>query len=128
MFVIYGLGFTAMSTAIALLNVHAWRNRVALQLNELERVAARLEVGTWLILIAVGLLSTVVAAALPSFGPIAGWTYVLLAFVMPWYGKRARRRLTATSRRLGLDGPPGVAGADHAPADGAVFAGKASPD
>lgn len=128
MFVIYGLGFTAMSTAVALLNVHAWRNRVALQLNELERESTRLEIGTWLILIAVGLLSTLTAAALPRFGPIAGWAYALLAFVMPWYGRRVRRRLAATSRRAGVDVPGGTAGGDQAVQDGAVFAGRAPPD
>lgn len=128
MFVIYGLGFTAMSTAVALLNVHAWRHRDALQLDELEREATRWEIGTWLILIGVGLTSTLMAAALPGMVPIAGWAYALLGIAMPWYGSRVRSGLAATSRRLGLDTSP-AAGAPLAPQrNGAVFAGTTPPD
>lgn len=91
MFVIYGLGFMSMATAILLLNLHAWRQRDALDLDDVERVATRAEIGAWLILLAVGMASTLIAAALPNAVPTAGWAYALLAVVMPLYGRRARR-------------------------------------
>jgi uncharacterized membrane protein len=125
MFVIYGLGFTAMSTAIALLNVHAWRERDALQLDELEREATRWEVGTWLILIVVGVTSTLIAAAFPGAIPTAGWAYALLAIAMPWYGRRVRRSLAATSHRLGTSRMTGASSPERG---GAVFAGTTRPD
>ena len=99
MFVIYGIGFTAMSSAVALLNVHAWRRREVLNLDELEREATRSEIGAWLILMTAGLISTLIAASFPAGPPIAGWTYALLGIVMPWYGSMMGRRGAAASRR-----------------------------
>jgi uncharacterized membrane protein len=125
MFVIYGLGFTAMSTAIALLNVHAWRQRVALQLDELERHSARAEIGAWLILIAVGITSTLIAATFPGALPTAGWAYALLGVAMPLYGRRVRKGLAATSDRMAASAPTVASSAER---DGAVFAGTTRPD
>jgi hypothetical protein len=45
MFVIYGLGFIAMSSAIILLNLHAWGKRDLLELDAVERHATRSELG-----------------------------------------------------------------------------------
>lgn len=125
MFVIYGLGFIAMSSAIALLNLHAWRRRAVLELDLAERQATRAELGAWTILIGTGVLSTIIAAAFPHAIPTAGWAYALLGVLMPLYGRRARRRAAAVSHQL--------PGADDArdrdgQRDGAVFAGTARPD
>lgn len=100
MFAIYGLGFMAMSTAVALLNVHGWRCREILELDELEREATRAEIGAWAILTATGVLSTLVAVWFPNQIPLAGWAYALLAIIMPWYGAHSRRRTDAISARL----------------------------
>lgn len=125
MFVIYGLGFTAMSTAVALLNVHAWRHRDELQLDEAERHSTRAEIGAWLILIAVGISSTLIAAAFPGALPTAGWAYALLAIAMPWYGRRMRKGLAATSRPSATSPQTD---ASSPPRDGAVFAGTTPTD
>jgi len=125
MFVIYGLGFIAMSSAIALLNLHAWRRRDVLELDMVERQATRAELGAWTILIAAGVLSTIIAAAFPHAIPTAGWAYALLGIVMPLYGRRARRRAAAASHQLpGTD----TARDGDGPRDGAVFAGTARSD
>lgn len=100
MFVIYGLGFIAMSSAIVLLNLHAWRKRDVLQLDETERHATRSEVGAWSILTGAGVVSTLIAGAFPHAIPTAGWAYALLGIVMPLYGRRARGRSGAVSAVL----------------------------
>ena len=95
MFVIYGIGFMAMSIAIVLLNLHAWRRRDHLQLNEAERIETKVELGTWCILFTAGLLSTLVAAAFPNGMPIAGWAYAPLGIVIPLYARFIRRNMPA---------------------------------
>lgn len=124
MFVIYGLGFIAMSSAITLLNLHAWRKRDVLELDAVERQATRFELGAWTILISAGVLSTTIAAAFPHAIPTAGWAYALLGIVMPLYGRRARMRAAASqefaSAYTARKGAP--------PGDGAAFAGTARPD
>jgi uncharacterized membrane protein len=95
-FAIYGVGFTAMSAALVLLNVHAWRMREVLQLDALERHETRSTIGAWLILASAGLLSLLVAIlAPPSFAGLPGWVYALLTFAMPLYGRWMKRRRAA---------------------------------
>lgn len=124
MFVIYGLGFTAMSAAVALLNVHAWRARDVLRLDAVERVATQSEIGAWLILVGAGVLSTLIAAILPESPPLAGWAYALLGIAMPWYGRRSRARIAATAAaNADVDDA-----APSEPRNGAVFAGTSHAD
>ena len=99
MFVIYGIGFMAMSIAIVLLNLHAWRRRDDLELSEWERVETKVELGIWCILFTAGLLSTVIAAAFPDVMPIAGWAYAPLGIVIPIFSRLMRRSASAASNR-----------------------------
>ncbi|MFG0330560.1 MAG: TMEM175 family protein [Phycisphaerales bacterium] len=96
MFIVYGIGFVSMSTTLVLLYAHAWRRRVELELNELERYITKCEVVSWLIVIGVGLLSITLALAVPAnmFG-VPGWAYALLAIVMPIFGVVTDRRIRA---------------------------------
>lgn len=109
MFAIYGLGFMLMSIAIMLLNLHAWRQRDDLQLSPAECIGTRVEIGTWGILFIAGLLSTVLAAALPDAFPIAGWAYAPLGIVIPLYQRYVKRN-TRTS-----DDTPAPTSVGHAP-------------
>src|SRR3954452_5249302 len=59
--VIYGLGFAAVYLALALLYVHAWRLRDALELNELEQLDPRQHIYHLLILVGAGLLAALCA-------------------------------------------------------------------
>lgn len=78
-FVVYGIGFIAMSAAVALLNLHAWRKRATLELTAFERHETRVAIGAWLILAAVGAVSVAVADAVPpSLAGLPGWVYA------PW--------------------------------------------
>lgn len=91
-FAVYGIGFAAMSFIVAGLNLHAYRLRTALQLSSLERLDTRAEIGAWVILGSVGMLSAAVALFTEFsrwFWP--GWVYMLLPFVMTAYGRRTGR-------------------------------------
>ena len=102
LFAIYGAGFMAMSLALLLLNLHAWRQREALQLDGVELVVTRGEIGVWSILFSVGALSTVLALVLPPhMVGLPGWVYALLGIVMPLYGRGVTRNVrTAAARSL----------------------------
>jgi uncharacterized membrane protein len=89
MFVIYGVGFACMSAVIALLNLHAWRRRDRLDLDEAERKGTRAEIGTWMILMCAGALSSLVASLFLDVYPVAGWVYAALGAVMPLYRRHA---------------------------------------
>jgi hypothetical protein len=105
-FAIYGAGFIAMAGAIILLNLHAWRLREALALNDLERFDTRAEIGAWSVLAGVGAFSVLLALLTPPSGVVApGWAYMLLPVVMPAFGVTANRRRRAILAR----GPASVA-------------------
>jgi uncharacterized membrane protein len=94
-YIVYALGFAAMSLLIALLYRHAWRRRAALQLDATEVWLTRMQV--W----AMGLLCvpSVLSILLALFGPetgvgpgLPGLVYCLLPVVMPMFGAFAKRR------------------------------------
>lgn len=96
LFVVYGAGFAAMSCALVLLHAHAWSRRDALELDELERHETRANLGAWLILLAAGILSAVVAVVVPDrWVGAPGWVYAPLAIVMPFYGYKMDARRMA---------------------------------
>jgi uncharacterized membrane protein len=93
-FTIYSVGFVALCLAILLLYWRAWQQREDLGLNETERFVTRSELGSWSILISVG----VVAVLMGLFAPrrlltVPGWAYMLLPILMPLYGHFRGRRL-----------------------------------
>jgi len=98
-FVVYGTGFVFMCVTLVLLNLHAWRQRNALQLTPCERHDTISEIGAWVIVMAAGLLSVATAALTPPhLAGLAGWAYAPLGPVMPvfsaWRG-RSRARIAA---------------------------------
>lgn len=98
MFLVYGCGFVAMCTAMFLLYRHALAKAEQLELGPLDRFAARKHAITWLILAGSGILSILICLLPGDFGPFAGWAYMPLSVVMPWWGRRnerERRRLAA---------------------------------
>jgi len=100
-FIIYGIGFAAMSGIIALHYRYARAKSEALALNEAERFATSAGFYAWLILTAVGLLSVAWASLMPPLiARWAGFAYMLLGIIMPLYGigtARAWRRLQRKS-------------------------------
>jgi uncharacterized membrane protein len=95
LFVIYGLGFTAVFFCIALLYWHAARQTEALELDELERYDALTTCRHYLIFAAVGLLSMALAwAGVGVKVGAPGWIYALLGPLCAWHGGwRGRRRV-----------------------------------
>jgi uncharacterized membrane protein len=83
LFVIYGLGFTATLATIALLYVNAYRQRDALQLNELETMLTRLKMLEFAAVAAVGLVSAGLAVLPMPGGGVswAGFSYFLIPAV-----------------------------------------------
>lgn len=99
-FVVYGVGFAVLAGIIVWLNLHALRRADALALNAAERLVARAEVVSHLMLIATALLSIVLAIALSPGASNAsyalpGLAYGLLGIVMPLYGIHVGRRVDA---------------------------------
>lgn len=93
LFAIYGVGFMTMCLVIVLLDLHAYRRREALGLNELERFDKRADIVAWLLLGGTGALSVVIALATPP-SPVSlpGWVYMILPIMMPAYGVMMGRR------------------------------------
>lgn len=104
-YIVYGAGFLAMNAVFVALNHHALRRAGLLHLDAGEREWTRSERNSYVLLGASGLLSIVLALALPMDGDwqkaMPGLAYALLTFVMPAYGvlaDRAYRRVTAAAR------------------------------
>lgn len=95
-FVIYGIGFAAMSGLLALHYGYALSQRESLFLNEEERFITVSEIHAWLILSSIGIVSVSWALLTPPMtARWAGFSYAFLGLVMPLYGylrERAWRR------------------------------------
>jgi uncharacterized membrane protein len=84
LFVIYGLGFMAMSALMALLYLRALRARTRLCLNDTETLKTREEVTAWSILAVTGLASALMALITPDrIAVYSGFMYNTLIISMP---------------------------------------------
>ena len=85
LFVIYGTGFAAITTVIALLYLRAFRSSSRLALNNVERIYTRGEIVAWSIMCVTGLVSTLFALFAPGNSKaFAGFVYFVLPIAMPW--------------------------------------------
>lgn len=114
-FAIYGTGFVAATACLVGLNLHAWRVGDELDLDERERFGALSEAGAWALVGSVGLLSIVVALAVPGGGRWAGFTYMLLPVVMPAYGVLMGRRAPEGDQAFSPDTTPRTRSPTSAP-------------
>ncbi len=98
-FVIYGVGFAVLAAIIAWMNLHALRKAALLQLDAAERLAARSEIASHLVLVGCAVLSIAVALAIPEergwMQALPGMVYGLLGIAMPVIGIRYARRIEA---------------------------------
>jgi uncharacterized membrane protein len=85
LFVIYGLGFSAIYLAFAALYLHAWRRRVELELNDIEKLDTRWEIYGMLCHASVGIGSALVALVITEVGR-AGLVYFSLFGIMWIHG------------------------------------------
>lgn len=99
MFIVFGVGFSAMSGVLMALYLRVDGCREDLQLDVRERYFARSEAVTWSILTVTGIVSTFAALLLPTrLGPMAGFVYWSLMVTIPlhaYFAGRGRRRLEA---------------------------------
>jgi hypothetical protein len=98
MMVVYSAGWVAVFLVFALLHLHAWRMRGALQLTPLETHDTLDNVRESLLNIAIGLVSIAIALRWPENGGMAGLVYWLIGPSMGIHGVisgRARQRLAA---------------------------------
>ncbi|MEM9304897.1 MAG: TMEM175 family protein [Pseudomonadota bacterium] len=99
-FIIYGVGFVAMSCILALLYRHALSRRQVLSLDESEAFTTRSEMEAWTIMAGIGMLTVLWALLMPS--RVAVWAaslYGLLAIVMPIFGTVKSRQFEALMAR-----------------------------
>ena len=97
MFTIYSIGFVALCLNILLLYWHAWSQRDALGLNDIERHTTRSEMTSWTLMAAVGGIAILMGLFAPRNAiTVPGWAYSLLSVLMPLHGMlsdRKRRKL-----------------------------------
>lgn len=95
LFMIYGAGVIALYLLLALMYTHAYRLRGALELSPLEVFDTRASIRTHILAAAIGALSCVVAATVPTrLVGLAGYVYFLFGPVLAidgmWTGRRRR--------------------------------------
>jgi Endosomal/lysosomal potassium channel TMEM175 len=101
LFLIYGAGIIALYGLLALLYVHAYRQRERLELTPVETFDTRASIVAHLLAVGIGLVSVAVALTVPErLVGLAGFTYFLFGPVMGVYGSitgRRRRRFFETT-------------------------------
>jgi uncharacterized membrane protein len=99
LFLVYGAGFAAVFTVLALLYLHAYRSRVPLGLGGLQVYEARAAVMLYASIAGIGVLSALIALALPDQVSLAGFVYFLITVPSvvagTLVGRRRRREASA---------------------------------
>jgi uncharacterized membrane protein len=99
LFVVYGVGFTAVFVLLALLHVHAYRSRFPLALTPFETYEARAAITLYASTAAVGVLSAALALV-PGQTSLAGFAYFLIAVPAVVTGTLVGRRRRLEARRV----------------------------
>jgi hypothetical protein len=89
---VYGGGFAAIYGLLALMYVHAWRHREALDLSDSEQALCRIERNAHLLSAAVGVLACGIAVIGPRWVGLAGMSFFLLPIGHTIHGILAGRR------------------------------------
>lgn len=104
LFAIYGVGFFVSNLCVVSLNWHALRRADELALTPQERILTWHEILAWSIIGSSGLVSLMLAVALPDrLVGLAGWIYMGLAVVMPTFGFVTSRQFSARFPEAGTD-------------------------
>jgi hypothetical protein len=101
MMLVFGAGYVAIFLLFALMHAHAWRQREALELNELERFDTRDNIRETLMSVGVGVLSMVMAAR--SGARFAGFVYLGVGPLMTAHGFLSGRARARVERRLAAE-------------------------
>ena len=110
--IIYGLGFATVFFIFVLLYRHALHSADDLDLNELERHDTKWSISENGLLVAIGLLSVLVAIVLPAgLSGLSGYAYFLIGIAMWVHGAargKSRRKLLERRARKSVDALPPV--------------------
>ena len=101
LYTLYGIGVTAVFWTLAALYVHAWRERSALALNEVEEIDTKESILDNVCMGAFGVLSMTLAHT--RYGELAGLVYFLIAIpktAIPWTMGVKRSRAEEVISRL----------------------------
>jgi uncharacterized membrane protein len=94
-FALYAIGFSAIAVEIAVLNVHAWKLRVPLRLNQREQAMTWAAIIGWSLPASVGITSLVLALTLPrDLIQWSGWIYFSMLILVPLESRWTERRLS----------------------------------
>jgi len=100
LFIIYGLGFAGIFALLLLLYTHAYHRRDELQLNEFEVHDTKTAMWMYSAYIGIGVISTLIAVALPRWVGMAGYAYFLLGPVSAVIGGKRGYARRALAERL----------------------------
>ncbi len=117
LFIIYALGWIAVYAIFALFYLHAYRQRVSLELSALEVLDTRSSTFANLAMIGIGLLSILLAVLDigVSIG-VPGWIYFLTGPTQMLIGSRSRARRRALAQQVSSE-PPSSTGKDDSTPD-----------
>jgi hypothetical protein len=97
--IIFGVGYVAVFFVFILLYLHAYRQRAALDLNQLEVFDTRTDIQECALSVLVGLFSiALVSIGGPGYAGLSGMVYMLIGVIMTIHGTlmgRSRRKLEA---------------------------------
>lgn len=94
LFIIYGIGFAAMSLTMVFLYMHAKSIKKELFLNELELIIINSEIKVWSVLTITGLISALFATIFPTHIAVwAGFVYIHLPITMPIVGIKSAKKI-----------------------------------
>ena len=96
---VYSVGFTSVFSLFALMYVHAYKLRNALELNPVETLQTRLAIRENLIMVAVGIVSFALSFKNPAW---AGWWYFILGPVLGIHGAIYGKKIRLLAEKLGL--------------------------
>ncbi len=97
----YSAGVIAVFGMLWCLHRHAWNRRRELELDAIEEHLTREALRSHAISACFGVVSLLIALALPRWSALAGWIYMLMGPVHAWHGVRSARgleRLAADQR------------------------------
>jgi Endosomal/lysosomal potassium channel TMEM175 len=91
---LFAIGFIAIALEVVLLNLRAWQLREPLRLNAKESLITLYEITGRCIPVGVGIISLVLALALPrEHIEWAGWVYFSMVVLVPLHAAYRRRRI-----------------------------------
>lgn len=98
LFVVYGVGFAAISFLLGILFLYAYKKRKIIYLDEVEIIQTKYEFASWFTMGTTALLSAFFALVTPvRISVFAGFVYILLPILMPlisiYYSKKVKKIL-----------------------------------